>query len=181
MVPLVKIEGECFYTVQLFSPKHPDDLAGLKDDLDFVCKSFNADTSTQKWFPRLFSRISLLKTDADSLMDFFVGKLIPRKRVYLSIRSMQNRGIIGFLGFDVVNTSCDQLFFYLDSRYRGRGIITDVLTRLVKYLVLQGNVRELFADVHRDNLPSISVLKRIGMQQHPIILEEPNVKYYMKF
>lgn len=168
MIVINPIEGEYFYTQQITSPQVVDEFHLLKDDLAFVFTSLAADDEMKIWFPELYHKVTLLSNDINKIVEFITNKLIPVKRVYLSIRSKKDNTVIGFLGFDALLVCCDELFFYIHPTYRRKGILKQLLPNLFGQLKAQPKMLDIFADVHRENIASITLLVSFGMTLLPL-------------
>ncbi|SOE94627.1 Protein N-acetyltransferase, RimJ/RimL family [Burkholderia sp. D7] len=58
-----------------------------------------------------------------------------------------------------------EIGYSLNPRYWHKGYATEAAKRLIDYLVSERNVREIFATSRPENLASIRVIEKLGMQQ----------------
>lgn len=71
----------------------------------------------------------------------------------------------GTVRADLVADSVFEISVIVDSNYRGRGIAEEAINLLLKQLKEKYPNSEIRADVHKDNLKSINLFKKIGFKE----------------
>lgn len=54
----------------------------------------------------------------------------------------------------------------IDEKYQNRGYMTEALDLLIKWALVQNNVKSVIAETDQDNLSSQRVLKKVGMEKY---------------
>jgi [ribosomal protein S5]-alanine N-acetyltransferase len=95
-----------------------------------------------------------------------LGNSLPDRRT-LDLAAVLNNGrLIGSYRATLSEEGTEaEIGYSLNPRYWHKGYGTEAAKRLVDYLVRELHVREIFATSRPENLASIRVLEKLGMQQ----------------
>jgi len=157
LIPNIEVDG--FYTKQLFRPTTRDECKYLIDDFKFMCKNVGCDPDFVKYFPTLSEKIRAL--DETTVMDFLENKLIA-SNVFLSIRRTDGDQVLGFIKLCPDPISCNFLEFYIDERYRRKGVMKNILTIFIENLKSQ--TLKVSANVDSTNDISRHLLENLGFE-----------------
>jgi len=126
----------------------------------------NSDARIMKYFPNVLNRLQTIE---------FVQKIQQHFDKYtyglFAVEEKLNREFIGFIGFshpqfESFFTPCIEIGWRLSATYWNKGLATEGALACLEYgfSILNFNNIYSFTSVH--NLPSISVMKKIGLKHH---------------
>jgi len=160
MMSIQTIEVNDCHTKQLLVPVNREGYENLVADFKFLITCAKSDEDFAKYFPELTK--SLNELTESNFINFLECKLVTSVTTYLSIRSNQNESVLGFIKFDSDSYYCRFLGFYIDTNYRNKGIITDLLTPILHQL--QNKRRSINAVVNKANIKSRNLLEKLGFK-----------------
>ncbi len=124
----------------------------------------NSDDRVMRFFPFRRSR-----KEADALMDL-LNRLIEETGFSFSALEIKTTGeCIGFCGLHKMNIpqvfpdSGVEIGWRLAPQFWGKGYVTEAGFRLLEYGFNILNLEEIYSFAVQDNLPSLAVMKRLGM------------------
>lgn len=151
--------------------------------------ALNADSENLKFFPRVYS-------PEESLASFLrLRDLLATNALGLWAAEERSRGeFMGFVGLakqdipGVAFMPCYEIGWRLDKKYWGQGYATEAAQVVLDYGLNEGGLTEIFSFTAKQNLPSINVMKKIGLRErpelafaHPRIADESPVKWHIVY
>ena len=151
--------------------------------------ALNADSENLKFFPRVYS-------PEESLASFLrLRDLLATNALGLWAAEERSTGeFMGFVGLakqdipGVAFMPCYEIGWRLDKKYWGQGYATEAAQVVLDYGLNEGGLTEIFSFTAKQNLPSINVMKKIGLRErpelafaHPRIADESPVKWHIVY
>ena len=151
--------------------------------------ALNLDPENLKYFPRTYSaeesRASFLRI-RDLLNENSLGLWAAEEK--------STGGFMGFVGLMHHNIPgisfmpCHEIGWRLDKQYWGKGYATEAAIVVLAYGLNELNLKEIFSFTAKGNLPSINVMRKIGLRErqelafeHPRIPDESPVKSHIVY
>ena len=130
--------------------------------------ALNLDPENLHYFPRVYSA-------EESHASFIrISELLSQNSFGLWAAQEKSSGeFMGFVGIakqDIIGVSfmpCIEIGWRLDKQYWGRGYATEAAKVVLNYGVSTLGLREIYSYTAISNLPSISVMKKIGLRERP--------------
>ncbi len=151
----------------------------ITDDLPKMA-AISADPKVMRYFPST-------QTGEETLQ--FIEKMQQqfedRAHCYFAVELLDSHTFIGFIGlayqtYQAPFTPCVDIGWRLAAKHWGKGYATEGAEACVEYARAILNLKKIYAVATQDNLPSIMVMKKIGMTleykfEHPLLLEFPDL------
>jgi RimJ/RimL family protein N-acetyltransferase len=130
--------------------------------------ALNADSETLKYFPRIYSA-------EESLASYLrLRDLLANNEFGLWAAQERSSGeFMGFVGLakqeipGVAFMPCYEIGWRLDKKYWGKGYATEAAKVVLDYGLEDLGLAEIFSFTAKQNLPSINVMKKIGLRERP--------------
>lgn len=143
--------------------------------------AINTDPEVMKYFPAI-------QTEAQTAE--FVERMQKHYEVlrfcYFAVERLDTKELIGFIGllektFESDFTPCIDLGWRLGKKHWGQGFATEGAKRCLEFAFGVAGLNEVFAICPEINLPSESVMKKIGMRkiksfQHPLLENDERLR-----
>jgi ribosomal-protein-alanine N-acetyltransferase len=114
----------------------------------------------QEWGP------NTIEETREFIASGVLGNLLPDSRTVELAAVLNDGNLIGSYRATLSEDGSEaEIGYSLNPRYWNQGYASEAAKRLVDYLVRERHVREIFATSRPENLASIHVLKKLGMQQ----------------
>ena len=99
----------------------------------------------------------------------------------LAICKKENEEVIGSCGFAAVEFSDEtQIYYALEPGSRNRGYATEAMEKLIEYMILVLDIEKISVYCHPQNIASINLAKKIGMQSHGTVHHEKrDAEYFL--
>ncbi len=139
--------------------------------------ALNLDPQNLKYFPRVYSaeesHASFLRI-RDLLNDNPLGLWAAEERA-----SGEFMGFVGLMHHNIPGISfmpCHEIGWRLDKKYWGKGYATEAAKVVLAYGRNELELNEIFSFTAKGNLPSINVMKKIGLRERPeLAFEHPRI------
>ncbi len=130
--------------------------------------ALNLDEENLKFFPRVYSA-------EESLASYLrLRDLLANNSIGLWAAEEKSSGeFMGFVGLTrqeipgVVFMPCHEIGWRLDKKYWSKGYATEAAKTVLDYGLNEGGLTEIFSFAAKQNLPSIKVMKKIGLRERP--------------
>jgi ribosomal-protein-alanine N-acetyltransferase len=87
--------------------------------------------------------------------------------------------VIGSCGFAAVDFSNDtQIYYALDPEFRNNGFATEAMDKLIEYMILVLDIDRICIYCHPENIASMNLAKRIGMQWQTGVQKKDSDSHY---
>ena len=149
------------------------------DDVEPMA-NVNRDPEVMRFFPELQSLEETTK-----IISRFKSELLEKGHTYFAVDNFDDGRFIGFIGlhiqaFESNFTPCVDIGWRLDKEFWNKGYATEGATRCLQYAFDTLQMQKIVALAPAINLPSINVMKKIGMTKildfkHPLLLNHPNL------
>lgn len=150
------------------------------DDLHHL-RAMNSDPDVMRYFPSI-----LTEAENMALLDKLEQRYIHDGYTYYAVEELGTREFIGFIGiayqtFDSPYTPCVDIGWRLLKKHWGKGFATEGAKRVLDYANTELRIKEIRAFAPAINLPSISVMKKIGMSylgvfNHSLLSGYPDIE-----
>ena len=151
--------------------------------------SLNADAENLRFFPRLYSpeesRASYARI-RDLLADNSFGLWAAEEK-----SSGEFMGFVGLARQEIPGVAfmpCHEIGWRLDKKYWGKGYATEAAQTVLDFGLREIGLSEIFSFTAAQNLPSINVMKKIGLRErpelafaHPRIADDSPVKFHVVY
>ncbi|WMW25314.1 GNAT family N-acetyltransferase [Methanolobus sediminis] len=99
----------------------------------------------------------------------------------MAICLKENGKVIGSCGFAAVEFSKNtQIYYALKPDFRNNGYATEAMEKLIEYMILVFDIDRICIYCPPDNIASMNLAKRIGMEQHGTIhVKNMDFKYFL--
>ncbi|MBP1909974.1 GNAT family N-acetyltransferase [Methanolobus bombayensis] len=135
-----------------------------EDDLEDLHQFFNNKENTS--LTDMPSHMSLEETKA-FLQMLLKSYETEEPIAALAICLKEDGKVIGSCGFAAVEFSDDtQIYYVLDTEFRNNGYATEAMEKLVEYMILVLDIERICIYCHPENVASMDLARRIGMEQH---------------
>ena len=139
--------------------------------------ALNLDPENLKYFPRTYSaeesRASFLRI-RDLLNENLLGLWAAEQK-----STGEFMGFVGLMHHNIPGISCmpcHEIGWRLDKQYWGKGYATEAAKVVLSYGLNELNLKEIFSFTAKGNLPSINVMRKIGMRERPeLAFEHPRI------
>ena len=139
--------------------------------------ALNLDPENLKYFPRTYSaeesRASFLRI-RDLLNENSLGLWAAEEK-----SSGEFMGFVGLMQHNIPGIAfmpCCEIGWRLDRKYWGKGYATEAATVVLGYGLNELKLEEIFSFTAKGNLPSINVMRKIGMRERPeLAFEHPRI------
>ena len=151
--------------------------------------SLNSDAENLRYFPRLYSAEESRASHArirDLLDDNPFGLWAAEEK-----SSGEFMGFVGLARQEIPGVSfmpCHEIGWRLDKRYWGKGYATEAAQEVLDFGLGDLGLKEIFSFTAAQNLPSINVMKKIGLRErpelnfaHPRIDDASPVKFHVVY
>ena len=101
--------------------------------------------------------------DSDKIIDFFVRSAAAGTRFRWAVVSAPEGEFIGAVGFNALGP-CSEYAYHQDTRFQGRGFMTEASRAAFDWLRAQPGCREVEAFIEPANEASIRLAKRLGLR-----------------
>ena len=149
-------------------------------DLDAYTE-ITTDPEVMEYFPSISTR---------KLTEAFIKRMQNQQSkngfCYFAVERLNAQELIGFIGlceqtFESHFTPCIDIGWRLKKSEWGQGLATEGAKRCLSYAFDEKNLNEVYAVASEINLPSIAVMKKIGMTlhstfDHPLLTENERLK-----
>ena len=149
------------------------------EDLDPMT-AINADPAVMRFFPG-----TQAKATTKDFIDRKSAEYQSRGYTYFAVELLDSGKLIGFIGlsyqdFESAWTPFVDIGWRLNKVYWGRGLATEGANRVLEFGFTDIKLEEIYAIAPAKNLPSINVMKKIGMQKigdfdHPKLQDYPEL------
>lgn len=151
--------------------------------------ALNADSENLKYFPRTYS-------PEESLASYVrLRDLLANNDLGLWAAEERSSGeFMGFVGLakqeipGVAFMPCHEIGWRLDKKFWGHGYATEAAKVVLDYGLSEGGLKEIYSYTALQNIPSINVMKKIGLRQrpeldfaHPRIEDASPVKWHVVY
>ena len=146
-----------------------------KEDISLYAQ-MNADLQVMEHFPR-----TLTLAESTASAEKQINNFLEKGYCYFATDELKSGKFIGMIGisdkdFDSEFTPCADLGWRLAKEYWGKGYATEGAKRCLQYGFETLELPRIVSIAPKVNLPSIQVMKKIGMQflqdfRHPLLLE----------
>ena len=140
----------------------------------------NANSQVVRYFPKPFTQ-----EESRVAFDKIRRQIAESGLGFYALESKRDSQFVGFTGlsspeFFADFVPCVEIGWRLRSSYWGRGLATEAALACLEYGWTRFNLKEILSFAPAANLPSIGVMKKIGMTfvknfQHPRLLEYPHL------
>jgi RimJ/RimL family protein N-acetyltransferase len=139
--------------------------------------ALNLDAENLKYFPRVYSV-------EESLASYMrIRDLLNENSFGLWAAEEKSSGeFMGFVGLmhhnipDISFMPCYEIGWRLDKKYWGKGYATEAAKVVLAFGLEQLELEKIYSFTAKGNLPSIKVMKKIGLQERPeLAFEHPRV------
>lgn len=151
----------------------PDDLASMS--------AINADSAVMQYFPKTQSI-----DDTAGFIERMQSQFAAKEFCYFAVEILATNQFIGFIGlseqiFKADFTPCIDIGWRLSRDSWGKGFATEGAIRSLEYAFNTLSLKEIVAIAPKKNLPSISIMEKIGMRkvkefEHPMLIDHPEIK-----
>ena len=147
------------------------------DDDRALFAELNADPQNMEFFPS-----PILRSDSDIFIDKMIALIEENGWGLFSVEINETNEFIGFIGLAVPSykthfTPCTEIGWRLHKKYWGNGYATEGAKAVLNFAFNTLHKEEIVSFTSNLNIPSISVMKRIGMTRDiQGDFEHPNVK-----
>jgi len=139
--------------------------------------ALNLDSDNLRYFPRTFSA----EESADSFKR--ISEALEKNQYGLwAVEEKSSGEFMGFIGFakqDLPGVSfmpCDEIGWRLDRKYWGKGYATEGAKVALAYGLTELEIATIYSYTSISNLPSINVMKKIGLHERPeLAFEHPRI------
>ena len=142
--------------------------------------SINQDEAIMRYFPGLQSE-EATKTAIEN----FRKEYAELGYTYFAVDYLVDQEFIGFIGMHIPNFEADflpavDMGWRLDKKYWYKGLGTEGASRCMQFAFEERKLEHLIAIAPQINLPSISIMKKIGMKKvktfrHPLLINYPEL------
>ncbi len=149
-------------------------------DID-VMSEINGCVEVMKFFPKTQSKIETL-----SFMKRMMAMLEERRYCYFAVDELNSYKLIGFIGLAYQDykadfTPCVDIGWRLHKLHWNKGYATEGAQACLNYGFKNLNLNKIYSVATKNNLPSINVMKKIGMSyledfEHSKLLDYPDLK-----
>lgn len=156
-----------------------------KDDLAKM-QEINADREVMAYFPST-------QTEAQTMefMERMKNQYSEKRYCYFAVDKLETEEFIGFIGLSEQNfeadfTPCVDIGWRLAKKEWGKGFATEGAKRCLQYAFEELKVDRIYAMAPAVNLPSLSVMKKIGMEsalsfEHPRLMDDNRLRTCMLY
>jgi len=135
----------------------------IETDRAVFCK-LNSDPETMCFFPNVFS-----EEDSHTFIDKTIGLIQAQGYGLFAVERKSDHQFLGFIGlahpsYETHFTPCTEIGWRLDKEHWGKGYATEGAKAVLDFAFNQLNLDEIVSFTAVLNLPSINVMKRIGMK-----------------
>lgn len=111
-----------------------------------------------------------------------------RKRIDWAIVTKSSNKLVGLIAIHSLNsiTHTAEVGYLINKKYRNKGIMTEALNIIIKFLFENVDLYSLNATIHIDNIPSIMLCKKVGFKvneylscENKLFLTLINARYYV--
>ena len=147
---------------------------GESDKLGFA--KMNADPEVMKFFPK-----QLTQTESDLMVDNITRRIDARGWGLFAVEMKKINKFIGFIGlaepkFKAHFTPCVEIGWRLDKSYWRMGLATEGALEVLNFAFNKIGLNEIVSFTAKKNIPSIAVMKKIGMVNNPFDdFKHPNI------
>lgn len=143
-------------------------------DLEPFAK-MNADPEVMRYFPSIQT-----KAYSQDLIERVKRHIDEKGWGWWAVEQKSDGAFVGALGLmatnmDVYFSPCVEIGWRLNRQFWGKGLATEAANRVVQYAFEKLQLPELVSFTSVCNVPSIAVMKRIGMSTTPEYFEHPLV------
>ena len=139
--------------------------------------ALNLDPENLKYFPRTYSaeesRASFLRI-RDLLNENSLGLWAAEEKA-----SGEFMGFVGLMHHNIPGISfmpCHEIGWRLDKKYWGKGYATEAAKIVLAFGLTELSLEEIFSFTAKGNLPSINVMRKIGLHERPeLAFEHPRI------
>ncbi|NRB48323.1 MAG: GNAT family N-acetyltransferase [Saprospiraceae bacterium] len=149
-------------------------------DLDTLA-DINADEEVMQYFPATQNR-----ERTQQFIDRMQKQFAERGYCYFAVEKLTTNEVIGFIGlayqsFEAPFTPCVDIGWRLAKRHWNQGYATEGAKRCLQHAFLEVGLDSICATAAAINLPSIQVMKKIGLQfdyefEHPKLLNFDRIR-----
>jgi len=141
----------------------------------------NKDTEVMKYFPSTYN-----EDQTAGFVQRMIESYKERGYCYFATDELSTGNFIGFIGiayqtYEADFTPCIDIGWRLGKQYWGNGYATEGAKACLVYAHNRLNIKEIKSIASQSNIPSINVMKKIGMQfkytfDHPLLLKSKDLK-----
>ena len=149
-------------------------------DIDVLFK-INSDDSAMQFFPSKPS-----KTDTKNFIERMQQQYTEKGFCYFAVEVLDTKECIGFIGISEQTYEIDfnpsiDIGWRIHPDFWGKGFATEGAKVCLQYAFKQLNLNEIVSVAPKINIPSIAVMKKIGMTKakeftHPKLLDSESLK-----
>lgn len=143
--------------------------------------SLNADKEVMQYFPS-----TQTEERTQQFIDRMQKQYAERGYCYFAVEKLTNEELIGFVGlayqsFEAPFTPCVDIGWRLAKAHWNHGYATEGAKRCLQYGFQEVGLNHIYATAAAINLPSIKVMKKIGLQfeyefEHPLLLNNDRIR-----
>ena len=151
------------------------------EDLAFL-NELNSDKEVMRYFPGVTNEKS---------NSVFLNKMkiqyAEKGYCYFVVEELQEQNVIGFIGLSYQDYISDftpaiDIGWRVMPKYWGKGYATEGALKCLEYAKQELQITEIISVAPKINVPSISVMKKIGLQKikefkHPLLIDSPHLEW----
>ncbi|SDG01852.1 Protein N-acetyltransferase, RimJ/RimL family [Methanolobus vulcani] len=120
------------------------------------------------------------KEETEAFLQMLIDSYTTEEPVAaMAICLKETENVIGSCGFAAVDFSNDtQIYYALEPEFRNNGFATEAMEKLIEYMILVLDIDRICIYCHPENIASMNLAKRIGMQQQTIVQEKDRDAHY---
>lgn len=140
----------------------------------------SADPEVMRYFPKTKSQ-----KETQDFITRMQEQFRERGHCYFAVELSESKEFIGFIGlayqtYEAAFTPCVDIGWRLSPTHWGKGYATEGAEACVAYAMETLKLSKIYAVATQNNLPSIKVMKKIGMQfeydfQHALLSDFPDL------
>lgn len=148
-------------------------------DIEPMCK-LNGDPEVMRFFPTTQD-----KQKTTQFIERMQKQFAVRDYCYFAVDRLDTKQFIGFIGisyqdYEAPITPCTDIGWRLDKTHWGKGYATEGAKACLSYAFETLDLKKIYSVASHNNLPSISVMKKIGMTydqefRHPALNATPEL------
>jgi len=139
--------------------------------------ALNLDAENLQYFPRVYSAEESLASYMrirDLLNENSFGLWAAQEK-----SSGEFMGFVGLMHHNIPGISfmpCYEIGWRLDKKYWGKGYATEAAKVVLAFGLEELQLEKIYSFTAKGNIPSINVMKKIGLQEHPeLAFEHPRI------
>ena len=143
--------------------------------------TINADPAVMEHFPKVQNL-----QETEGLVMRMQEQFAKTGYCYFAAERLKDKAFLGFIGlmyqdYEADFTPCIDIGWRLAQQHWGKGYATEGAKACLKFAFQELSLPQIYSVASKSNIPSINVMKKIGMQhqydfEHPKLVDYPAIK-----